>query len=187
MNVWTRTSRALFWPALFSAAIGLSACSDATGSLVGGDTIGGATTSTEDAATGGGGEGGALQYFSTTGPCAASSTDDTWSFLYGCYFAPTGVASCSFSAGNCHGTSGEPGAQISGGYVCGSDSTACWTTMNSVLIGGVTDPPNTMLWQAIRGGTGGINNMPLMPTNVTFESGDLSRLSAWITAGAKND
>jgi hypothetical protein len=55
--------------------------------------------------------------------------------------------------------------------------------MTSALISG-TDYASTILGGALRPAPGG---MPLQPANVTFESGDIARLSAWIAAGAKND
>jgi hypothetical protein len=192
MNRTTRASRLLAWAPLFAVATGLCACSDATGSLVGGDSLSGSGTTTSDAGGGGGGGegGGALQYFSTTGACAPNpGKDDTWAYLYGCYFGPSGVASCTFTAGGCHGGPSELGTQFTNGYICGSDPTACWQTMTSSgTVSASSDPTSTTLFTVLRTqATGEATLMPLAPTSVVFESGDMARIAAWIIAGAKND
>jgi hypothetical protein len=166
----------------------LCGCGDATGSLVGGDslTTGGTGATDSDGGGGGAGSDGGIQYFSTTAPCAPSpGSDDTWSYLYGCYFGPSGVASCTFTSG-CHGGGpNDTGTQISG-YTCGADKTACWTSMTSALIAGETNYASTVLGGALRTSPT-MGTMPLQPANVIFESGDIARLSAWVAAGAKND
>jgi hypothetical protein len=172
------SSNAAWLAVLLAAPAG---CAEATGSLVGGDSLPSMDAGEASDA--------ALTYFSTAAQCPPSGGNaNTWQFLYGCYFGPTGVASCSFQAGNCHGGSAEPGSLSSGGYVCGTDPTACWQSMTSALVSPGAAPATTTLYGALRKSDGtGFGNMPAYPTTVVFQSRDMARISAWITAGAKND
>ena len=132
MNRTTRASLLLSWAPLLAVATGLCACSDATGSLVGGDLAQPVRAPGTIDASGGGEGGGALQSFqhdwsrarrirATTTPgrtcMAATSRPRAWPVAR--------------SAGMCHGGPGELGTSISGGYMCGSDPTACWNSMTS--------------------------------------------------------
>jgi hypothetical protein len=59
----------------------------------------------------------------TADPCPHDA-GSTWTDLYGCYFGPGGVASCS-ALGYCHGGARDPGG---GGesFVCGPTKDTCW-------------------------------------------------------------
>jgi hypothetical protein len=174
------------------SAMALLACSDATGSLVGGDpvTIGGGGSPGDDGGGGGGGGDAALTYISSlSAACQPGGANggDAWQDLYLCYFGPSGVASCTFSPGNCHGGSMELGT-LGSGYMCGADSTACWTSIKASLVPSGTAAAQTGLYGALRKSvSSGANNMPLSPVTLTFQDGDMSRVASWITAGAPNN
>jgi hypothetical protein len=59
----------------------------------------------------------------TANPCP-DDAGSSWTDLYGCYFGPGGLASCS-GLGYCHGTARDPGG---GGesFVCGLTKDGCW-------------------------------------------------------------
>jgi hypothetical protein len=180
--------RQLFsWAVL--AAVG---CSDATGGVAGGDQIGAI----------------ADVHCSATGAACA-----TWSYLYQCYFGPSGIAGCS-ARGLCHGHSGDQGAQI-GGFLCGGSKDGCWQGMTHPMPGFATLVPSTpmrfdqtQLWNVLhKEGKPGVpeknnllfDNMPLsgMATQTlseldslasyTFTDADKACLEAWWNAGAKDD
>jgi len=176
----------------FLSAVALLACSDATGSLVGGDQLmlGGGSSSGGGSGSSGGGDGGLTYISSLSTACQPGGTNggERWQDLYLCYFGPMGVASCSVTPGGCHGTASDPGAIFSG-YTCGADSTACLTSMKGALIPAGKAAAQTGLYDALRKVTanGTTNNMPVTPPSLTFQDGDMSRIVAWITAGAPND
>ena len=189
MNRTTRASRLLSWALLLAVATGLCACGDATGSLVGGD-LARQYGRRHDRCRRRRRRRGTLPAFpARLQTCAPNpGHDDTWAYLYGCYFAPTGVASCTFT-GMCHGGPSELGTSISGGYMCAPDPTACWNSMTSSgVVSAASDPTSTTLYTVLRTKpTGEETLMPLAPTSVVFGSGDMARIAAWITAGATND
>jgi hypothetical protein len=166
------------------ASVALFGCSDATGSVHGGDPL-------------------------IVDPCDASLANGgghRWQDLYTCYFGPTGKANCS-SQGFCHGSASQLGAQFSS-FVCGPSKDACWQGMVSLVPMGAnmsTDPMQTILWGSLRkpDGTG---LMPCSPvetpladggTNITcgssangnyvFTTDDLARIGAWIREGAQDN
>jgi len=119
-----------------------------------------------------------------------------WQDLYGSYFGPTGKANCSQGTGACHATGSDLGVATSG-FVCGPTSDTCWQGMTQGLAGhkalvppGVTDATQTPLWIALYKGapSGGAlsNNMP-QNLKYTFLPADLTRIQAWIQAGASNN
>jgi hypothetical protein len=170
------------------SALSLAACSDATGSLVGGDvTLASSTTGGDGGSTTGDG---GLTYLTSLSPACqpgAANGGNRWQDLFACYFGSTGVASCSLTSA-CHGTSTNPGA-MSSNYVCATDSTACYTSMTSVaanLVTPGTPAAQTTLYAVLRK-TDGTGTMPQAPITLVFQSGDMARIAAWITAGAKND
>ena len=58
-------------------------------------------------------------------PCASGGS--TWTELYGCYFGPTGKASCS-GLGWCHGS---PSFQGGGAFLCGTSKDECYTAFTT--------------------------------------------------------
>jgi hypothetical protein len=111
-----------------------------------------------------------------------------WQDLYACYFGASGVAGCGTMTG-CHNDPTDDAVITSGGFICDpSDAGACWQSMTSVLVpdGSASDPVDTTLYTSLRkpDGTG---SMPLVPVNLVFQSGDMARISAWITSGAPNN
>jgi hypothetical protein len=169
-----------------------SGCSDATGSVQGGQAL------------------------TTCGASGAGGGDSTFTSLYGDFFGPCGRASCSGQA-SCHGAASQSGSQISG-FVCGTTKDECWQGMTqgiAVAAGGFfcpivcvgtcpqnptqtcpTDPTQQLLWTSIhKAQASGLNHMPCGdPTlcqaakaTYTFTADDLARIQAWIQAGAQND
>ena len=122
-----------------------------------------------------------------------AGTGSTFTDLYRDFFGPTGKASCS-GDGLCHGASTAAGAKGSGGFVCGSDATACWTSMTSgrsalVTTADAADPTKSALYLTIRhrrtdGSLAG--SMPKRPLYV-FSTASMQRIAAWVQAGAPND
>ena len=173
-----RTSFVHLWVpfAIATSAVCAAACSDATGSLVGGQALslgGGA----DDAGT------------SEPPGCPPSGTP-TFSALYSCYFTACGTMGC-------HGTSIDDGS-LSSGFVCGATASSCamglmTSTMSifqpPVPAGGAADATTTVLYGALyKGGMmgGTSNNMPLTPT-YEFTAADLAAIEAWIQNGAPNN
>jgi hypothetical protein len=180
--------RRVAWLALLGAA----GCSDATGAIKGGEPIG---------------------PIADAGNCSLTDAAcQTWTYLYGCYFGPTGVANCS-ALPLCHGnyTSTYVGAQSSG-FVCGSTKDDCWHGMTHaapqiqfpfapIVQSGATSIGGTLLWKALhKAGTpndtnNGVNsnNMPLAgnnlsgPASYSFTTADHDCLDGWVKAGAKNN
>jgi hypothetical protein len=167
---------------------GLFACSDATGSLRGGDYVfdAGAALTTGDANVGP----------STACQAGGANSGSRWQDLYACFFGPAAPSSCT-SSGICHGASDQAGT-LGSGFVCGPSSDACWQGMTTpvssgfqplVPPAGATDATTTMLYSALRKPDPGntLNNMPFSPATFVFQTDDLTRIKAWIQAGAKND
>jgi hypothetical protein len=164
---------------LAGTAATLVSCTDATGSVQGGDPVFGGQD-------GGGGT--------------------TWTSLYASFFGPSGTASCSAQA-SCHGGPDGSGSQTSG-FICGADKHACWRGMTQGVppdAGGVfppivpatasQDPTQTQLWGALhKQEASGLNNMPCgdpvchpATSTYTFTSDDLARISTWIAQGAQDN
>jgi hypothetical protein len=161
-------SGARAWLVLVAALCG---CSDATGTVQGGEAL-------------------------LVDPCAGTggAAPHTWSALYACYFGPTGKASCS-AQGICHGSATQTGSQISG-FVCGTSSQECWQGMTQGMCSGGAvppcpivqsgqDPTRTGLYMNLRK-SDGTGNMPLN-SGFTFTADDMARISAWIQEGAQNN
>jgi hypothetical protein len=168
------------------AAVTLLGCSDATGTVHGGDAL-------------------------VVDPCTASLAENggghRWQDLYTCYFGPTGKASCA-AQGICHGSASQLGAQFST-FVCGPSKDACWQGMTApgsiVPMGGTMDGTQTILYGSLRKP----DNTGLMPCspvetplpdggtnttcgsaangNYTFTTDDLARITAWIQEGAQDN
>jgi hypothetical protein len=168
----------LLFPLLLVAA---AACSNATDEVVGGEPLPVIAS---------------MAQCSATGPACF-----TWTYLYNCYFGPTGAASCSAQS-ECHASSGSLGAQVGYNFVCGSTADTCWHGMTGssppIVPKGATNPTKTLFYSAIHKSsvanvTSMSNNMPLMnyanPTQpaYTFTPSDLACIEGWITAGAQED
>jgi hypothetical protein len=115
----------------------------------------------------------------------------------------TAKASCSHTAGSCHGDASEQGAVSSFGYVCPSPAgpspaqiaaarTACYDSLKTgpagMIQGGAWK--QTRLYGVLRKANGEPSigaAMPLQPNTVTLTDDDLGRLEDWFAAGAKND
>jgi hypothetical protein len=143
-----------------------------------------------DASQGTGGDAGALNYLDGSAQCApdASHGGHRWQDLYTCYFGGTGIAACGTMSG-CHGNPSDEGVLSSDGFMCDpADAGACWQSMTSVLVpdGSASDPVDTTLYTALRK-TDGTGSMPLVPVSLVFQTGDMARISAWITSGAPNN
>jgi hypothetical protein len=171
-----------------AAALALAACTDATGSVQGGEPL-------------------------AVDPCQVSlqqsGAGHRWQDLYACYFGPTGKASCTAQS-VCHGAPDQAGAVFST-FVCGSSSDACWQGMTSSIVSAkATDATRTILYLSLRkqGVTTGAatNNMPCNPVTTTtadggvttacslaaggtyvFTADDLARIVAWIQEGAQDN
>jgi hypothetical protein len=159
------------------SAIGLFGCSDASGSLQGGDLILDAgqpsVTPSDDGGTGG----------------------TTWTSLYADFFGPSGSATC--SGGACHDATGN-GAVF---WVCGADATSCWQGMitggaygSLVPSGGAMDPTTTELYTVLCKADTSLckaaaHTPCLMPQGCShsFATTELGRIEAWIKAGAQNN
>jgi hypothetical protein len=118
-----------------------------------------------------------------------AGTGTTWTDLYRDYFGPQGSANCALTGG-CHGDSNQTGA-LSSGYVCGPSATACHDGMVAAKLVPTTpgaDPKTTSLYSILRKcGGEGASLMPKLPTSMAFTDVDMTRIDAWIQAGAPND
>jgi len=115
----------------------------------------------------------------------------TWSSLYRDYFGNPQTASCA-GDGNCHGSTSQPGYQVSG-FLCPADaSVGCYMGITRGGDGGpdliapdasfTTDNLSSILCQD----EGEIGSMPLGCSYI-FTRVDLERIADWIEAGAPGD
>ncbi len=169
--------RLLTYVAASLAAIGTSACVVAPGDVQGGEPL--FDAGLPPTSSGG-----------STGPV-------TWTELYGSYFGPAGVATCSVGAG-CHAGMNDLGAMGSG-YVCGATQASCFTGVTSSVLpvfpasvpkGGSTSPTMTTFYKGLDGaGFGGV--MPLTGPDggagYKFSKADLAKIAAWIDQGAQDN
>lgn len=168
--------------------VAAAACSNATDDVVGGEPLPVIASMAQCSATG-----------------AACST---WTYLYNCYFGPTGAAGCS-AQGVCHASTGGLG-YLSSGFLCGPTADTCWKGMTGVTVptgnpilvrtssGGAT---NAYLLATLHkstvpnpppGVTEAADNMPLMNVDTqapaaTFMPSDLECIAGWTKAGAPED
>jgi hypothetical protein len=167
-----------------TALVLASGCTDATGSVRGGDQL-----------------------------LVVQQCTPTWTALYANYFGPAGQASCGpGNQANCHGSEDQPGAQLSG-FVCGTSQDACWRGMTQgiPLDGGSSlaglyppllppdagDLGQTQLLMGLHktASSTGRNNMPCGNPTVcdpgqatyTFTSDDVTCISTWAQQGALNN
>jgi hypothetical protein len=162
----------------------LLGCSDASGTIQGGDSIfdgGQPAVFVSDAAS----EAGVSVL-----PCEADggNTGSGWQDLYACYFGPSGIANCSLTS-LCHG----PGGASAAIWQCDTTVAGC---RQGMIAGGLvpttsgTDPTQSSLFGALRKanpGSGQLNNMPVSPATLVFSTDDLTRISTWIQGGAPNN
>jgi hypothetical protein len=163
------------------ALLASASCSDATGSLKGGEAL---LAPPADC--------------TLTGPACS-----TWTHVYACYFGPNGKHGGCSSQGQCHGSAMGTGA-VSSGFVCGTSQAECWKGMTmstnqflpTLVRSGVTNFKATYLYQSIyKDGTtpsSAANNMPVTtfggpPFMPGFTPAELSCMDGWVSAGAKND
>jgi hypothetical protein len=174
--------------ALLAFGVAFAACTNATGEVVGGQPLPVIASIAECSATG-----------------AACSS---WTYLYNCYFGPTGAAGCSAQS-QCHASTAGLG-YLSSGFLCGPTAATCWQGMtgatvplgNPILVrvsdSGATDPYLLSTLHKSTGSTApaGVveasNNMPLMSVDTqapaaTFMAPDLACIAGWIKAGAPED
>jgi hypothetical protein len=200
--------RSLGLGALGVAAVAIpAACTDAGGSVSGGDLVF---------------EGGAPVVTSTVDAGPGAGTGTTFTDLYRDFFGPSGAAKCAGN-GACHGAADQPGAMASGGYICpdvmptadagasadgGKEGGAgnganpakaqCRDTMMKVII---VDPPfsgtstcgkpfaKAYMHNVIRKATHAPddeNNMPKSPV-YTFSDESVARIDAWVQAGCPDN
>jgi hypothetical protein len=168
----------------------LSGCSDATGSLVGGDPV--ALTMALPPAMSDAGDDGAAAPTTllTSADClpGGAHAGNTWTDLYTCYFGSTGTDSCSGQGTSCHATDTSAGGMFA--WVCGTDPATCYNGMKGYAPldpqAGMSAPTMNGLYTVLCGHPGGA--MPLgCPTGTSLLSGDFTRIAAWIQAGAPNN
>ncbi len=156
------------------AALVAAACSDATGTVSGGQSR-----------------------LPLSGACTPGFTTGlggtTWTDLYRDILGPSGKASCAGTPGNCHGDMSSAGYSLSN-YVCPlGDSKACYSSLTSSSSNGLLIPGKpfeaTGLYLALRkevdGGFSG--TMPKQPSNVCFTPDDLQRIGMWYAAGSPDN
>jgi hypothetical protein len=180
---------------MLAAPLASAGCTNATGTIVGGEYL--LPTSNSSTSDGGVVEGGApapVPDLVLPDNCndGGANAGSRWQDLYACYFGTSGVASCAGTQGMCHGDSTGMGAQSSG-FVCPpGDSMACQMNMNSVLISG-QPPKQTYLWGVLRQAVVPLdlcdqgNCMPKVPSTIVFGPDDMARIAAWIDAGSPNN
>jgi hypothetical protein len=162
-------------------------CSEATGSLKGGELL---VVDPESNAA-----------------CAADA-GATWPNLYACYFGPNGQATCA-GQNACHGSFDDPGGSL--GFVCGDTPDSCYKGFTTypwrqrtndagdlvVVTGDAGAVASAKAVELNLRGPGLAGQMPCdltlaggIPTCDTqgraygFSSADIARINAWIDAGA---
>lgn len=160
-----------------------ASCSDATGSVHGGELlVAPAVDCTQ------------------TGPACS-----TWSYLYACYFGPTASAHASGCSAQtqCHGAAKSTGAGASG-FVCGATKDECYQGMRmsdqqflpTLVPSGAMNFKATTLYQTLyKDGTdagSATNNMPVTtfggpPVTPGFTPAEIACIGGWVTAGAPNN
>ncbi|CAN5236913.1 hypothetical protein BH09MYX1_BH09MYX1_41050 [soil metagenome] len=114
--------------------------------------------------------------------CTNDGGAATWTQLYSDYFGPSGKGQCGKASG-CH-LDATGGGQF---WVCGSTKESCFQGMRNNVIpcNAVGSRMPDILRKANDPGAPG--KMPQDPTTVTYDDGDVAKISSWINAGAKND
>ncbi len=175
-------NRVLLLLMVVATTMAASACTAATGTVMGGQPLGEGDAAVADASA------------IASSNCVFDAGTPRWQDLYACYFGPGGMASC--GSPTCHSVATDPGAQASN-FVCGSTAASCFQGMTApangalaiVPAGGASSPSTTPLWSALHvSNPVGIvgNNMPVAPP-YTFTPRDLANIGAWIQNGAPNN
>jgi hypothetical protein len=198
-------------------ASGLCACSDATGSLAGGQLLalpavsasGAEASGASGSGTGGSGNGG-----SGSGSSGAPAGTPTWTYLYDTYFGQTtsedggtsyGLAACGLAI-SCHQLATDPGATTvppKSGFVCGTTSDECYQGLLNATpplvtpgdAGTAADPMMAPLYQALWNGSTPGNCLGAgvcknnMPFTLVyhFTPANLALIALWIQNGAANN
>jgi hypothetical protein len=133
-----------------------------------------------------------------SGCVASAPANATWTALYKDLFGPAGIGQCGDATRtgqngttSCHQDGTGQGA-LASGFICGTTQQSCYdgiTSPSASFIGQqvvlACSPCASYLTQVLRHDGGGI--MPFYPETAIFSDDDMSRVSAWIAAGAKND
>jgi hypothetical protein len=181
-------------------AVGFCACSDATGSLQGGQQkplptdIGSSGTGSSGASSGSSGGS------SGTAPPAA-----TWTNLYALYFGNSATGGCGSTKVICHQAAGDSGATVAlvnasgqmgpaSGFVCGTTASSCYAGMMAatpplVLASDAANPTMALLYRALfTGGVAGATSDNMPETQLyAFTPSDLALIAQWIKNGALNN
>jgi hypothetical protein len=173
----------------------LCACSNASGSLQGGQQLALPAISESGTGSGGTGSGGS----GSAAPEGGSAA--TWSNIYAQYIAPMSTGGCGFTPGACHQAAMDSGATLmpKSGFVCGTSKQSCYMGMlnatpplvstGTAFAADPTKAPLYMaLWQGDDAGSPTVfaDNMPLT-MNYSFGASDLALIAQWIKDGAPNN
>jgi hypothetical protein len=167
-----------------------SACTNATGDVSGGDPRPfDAATPTPLAVV-------------DTEPTYADAPPTSWRGIYRDFFGRHATSTCAGN-GTCHGAATQGGSVISN-FVC-SDLDGCWQSLRMakdpdprvstralVEDADIASPEQAYLFKVIAYRTSDgtlVSNrkMPQLPADFAFADEDITRMQAWIKAGAKND
>lgn len=187
------------------ALIGLAicSCSDATGSLQGGqaaiDPSGPSSSGSGAAQSGSSSSAGTVSGSSTgggTGSSGATPTTATWSSLYAAYFGNQATAGCGSIGLVCHQGPGDSGVKVApvSGFVCGTTAESCYAGMMAatpplIKVSDAADPTNSLLYKVLwTGGPNGMytDNMP-QTLGYPFKPSDMALIAEWIKNGALNN
>jgi hypothetical protein len=183
---------------LFLTLCGLYACSDATGSLQGGQPtplpmISASGTGSAGATSGSTGSSGAA------GSSGAMTPAATWTYLYAEYFGNSNMGGCGLLT--CHQSATDPGATLApapgvmpSGFVCGLTAASCYEGLMEakpplVSASDAADPTKSKLYVTLyEGGMPGTtsDNMP-QSLNYIYVPSDLALIAQWIKNGAPNN
>jgi hypothetical protein len=179
--------------------LALCGCSDATGSLQGGESrplppiIGPSGTSSGGSGTS---ESGSAGSTGGTGSSGSAPLDPTWANMYALYFGNPNTGGCGSLTLVCHQAAGDSGAMVPpiSHFVCGKTAASCYAGMMSatpplVTAADAADPTKAYLFTVLAtGGTAGMytNNMPQTGL-YTFSASDVAFIATWIKNGAPNN
>ncbi|WP_394848384.1 hypothetical protein LZC95_13095 [Pendulispora brunnea] len=122
----------------------------------------------------------------------ARGTGFTFTELYKDYFGHVGPGGCAGN-GRCHGSSDQPGALGSNGFICPAENEpdgkdTCYQHLRDaglVAEADQTAPEHSPLYLVLRKSTGG-GTMPKAPV-CAFDEVDMKRIANWIRAGAPDN
>ena len=134
-------------------------------------------------------------------PTFADAPPTSWRGIYRDFFGRRSKASCAGN-GTCH-EAGRGGAKVSN-FIC-ADVDGCWSSLRTAkdpdprvsmvaLVEAVDSaaPDNAYLFKVVRFRTADgtlvpNRGMPQVPRDFAYSADDVTRMQAWIKAGAKND